>query len=45
MLIGGDGVPAIAELGLGMLSAAPRFERLLAEAVGDDVLTVYRVRG
>jgi len=45
MLIGGDGVPAIAELGLGALSAAPRFERLSAEAVGDDVLTVYRVRG
>ena len=45
MLIGGDGVPAIAELGLGMLSAAPRFERLSAESVGEDMMTVYRVRG
>ena len=44
MLIGGDGVPAIAELGLGVLSAAPSFERLSADTVGDDVLTVYRVR-
>jgi diaminohydroxyphosphoribosylaminopyrimidine deaminase/5-amino-6-(5-phosphoribosylamino)uracil reductase len=44
MLIGGDGVPAIAELGLNALSAAPSFERLSAETVGDDMLTVYRVR-
>ena len=44
MLIGGDGVPAIAELGLEMLSAAPSFERLSTATVGDDVLTVLRVR-
>ncbi len=44
MLIGGDGTPAIAEFGLEMLSDAPSFERLSMETVGDDVLTVFRVR-
>jgi diaminohydroxyphosphoribosylaminopyrimidine deaminase/5-amino-6-(5-phosphoribosylamino)uracil reductase len=44
MLIGGDGIPAIAELGIEMLWEAPNFERLSTETVGDDVLTVFRVR-
>jgi diaminohydroxyphosphoribosylaminopyrimidine deaminase/5-amino-6-(5-phosphoribosylamino)uracil reductase len=44
MLIGGDGIPAIAEIGLDVLSEAPSFERLSTETVGDDVLTVFRVR-
>jgi riboflavin biosynthesis pyrimidine reductase len=44
MLIGGDGVPAIAELGLEVLTEAPGFERIATETVGDDVLTVFRVR-
>jgi diaminohydroxyphosphoribosylaminopyrimidine deaminase/5-amino-6-(5-phosphoribosylamino)uracil reductase len=44
MLIGGDGMPAIAEFGLQMLSNALSFERLSTETVGDDVLTVFRVR-
>jgi diaminohydroxyphosphoribosylaminopyrimidine deaminase/5-amino-6-(5-phosphoribosylamino)uracil reductase len=44
MLIGGDGIPAIAEFGLDMLSEAPSFERLSTETVGDDVLTVFRAR-
>ena len=44
MLIGGDGVPAIAEIGLEALSEAPSFMRLSTETVGDDVLTVFRVR-
>ena len=44
MLIGGDGTPAIAEFGLEALSKAPSFERLSAETVGDDLLTVFRVR-
>jgi diaminohydroxyphosphoribosylaminopyrimidine deaminase/5-amino-6-(5-phosphoribosylamino)uracil reductase len=44
MLIGGDGIPAIAEFGLEALSQAPGFERLSTETVGDDVLTVFRVR-
>jgi diaminohydroxyphosphoribosylaminopyrimidine deaminase/5-amino-6-(5-phosphoribosylamino)uracil reductase len=44
MLIGGEGIPAIAELGLEVLSKAPNFTRLSTETVGDDVLTVFRVR-
>jgi diaminohydroxyphosphoribosylaminopyrimidine deaminase/5-amino-6-(5-phosphoribosylamino)uracil reductase len=44
LLIGNDGFPAMAGLGLEALAAAPRFERLSAEIVGDDVLTVFRVR-
>jgi diaminohydroxyphosphoribosylaminopyrimidine deaminase/5-amino-6-(5-phosphoribosylamino)uracil reductase len=43
MLIGGDGIPAIAGFGLDALSKAPSFERLSAETVGDDILTVFRV--
>ena len=44
MLIGGDGIPAIAEVGLEVLSKAPSFTRLSTETVGDDVLPVFRVR-
>ncbi len=44
MLIGGGGIPAIAEFGLDALSEAPSFERLSTETVGDDVLTVFRAR-
>jgi len=44
MLIGGDGMPAIAEFGLEALSEAPSFKRLSTETVGDDVLTAFRVR-
>jgi diaminohydroxyphosphoribosylaminopyrimidine deaminase/5-amino-6-(5-phosphoribosylamino)uracil reductase len=42
LLIGNDGVPAIADLGLEVLTDAPRFERLSTEIVGDDVLTMFR---
>jgi diaminohydroxyphosphoribosylaminopyrimidine deaminase/5-amino-6-(5-phosphoribosylamino)uracil reductase len=45
LLIGGDGIPAIAALGLEALAEAPRFERLSIEAVGDDVLTTFRTAG
>ena len=44
VLIGGDGIPAIAEFGLEVLAEAPSFARLSTETVGDDVLTVFRVR-
>jgi diaminohydroxyphosphoribosylaminopyrimidine deaminase / 5-amino-6-(5-phosphoribosylamino)uracil reductase len=43
-LIGGDGIPAIAALGLDALAAAPGFERVSIEAVGNDVLATFRVR-
>jgi len=44
LAIGGDGIPAIAELDLGILADAPAFERLSTEPIGDDVLTTFRAR-
>jgi diaminohydroxyphosphoribosylaminopyrimidine deaminase / 5-amino-6-(5-phosphoribosylamino)uracil reductase len=44
LLIGGDGIPAIAGFDLEALAEAPGFERLSMRAVGDDVLTTFRVR-
>ncbi len=37
-LLGGDGLPAVAPLGIGRLAEAPRFRRLSVETVGEDVL-------
>ena len=42
LLIGGDGIPAIAGLGLEVMTEAPRFERLSTEKIGDDLLTIFR---
>ncbi len=42
LLIGGDGTPAIATLGLGALADARGFERMVAETVGADVMTTLR---
>jgi len=44
MLIGNDGLPAVAGFGLDVLAGAPRFERLSAEIVGLDVLTIFRAQ-
>ena len=44
VLIGGDGIPALAPLGLDRLADAPGFERLSVEPVGSDVLTTFRAR-
>jgi diaminohydroxyphosphoribosylaminopyrimidine deaminase/5-amino-6-(5-phosphoribosylamino)uracil reductase len=44
LLIGGDGTPALASLGLDRLAGAPGFERLSVEPVGSDVLTTFRAR-
>jgi len=44
LLIGGDGIPAIAGLKLEALSEAPGFERLSMETVGDDILATFRAR-
>ena len=44
LLIGGDGTPAVAALGLDRLADAPGFERLSVARVGDDMLTMFRVR-
>ncbi len=45
MLIGGDAVPAVADLNLAALADAPGFARMSTQAVGDDVLTTFRARG
>jgi diaminohydroxyphosphoribosylaminopyrimidine deaminase / 5-amino-6-(5-phosphoribosylamino)uracil reductase len=37
-IIGGDGIGAVAPLGLANLAEAPRFRRVSIETVGDDVL-------
>jgi riboflavin biosynthesis pyrimidine reductase len=42
LIIGSDGVPAIADLGLGDLATAPRFALLSRELVGGDVIDTYR---
>jgi diaminohydroxyphosphoribosylaminopyrimidine deaminase / 5-amino-6-(5-phosphoribosylamino)uracil reductase len=42
LVIGGDGTPAIAALGLGSLADAPGFARVVTEAAGEDLLTTYR---
>jgi diaminohydroxyphosphoribosylaminopyrimidine deaminase/5-amino-6-(5-phosphoribosylamino)uracil reductase len=44
LLLGGDGLPAVAELGLDALAAAPAFERISIEPVGADLLSTYRLR-
>jgi diaminohydroxyphosphoribosylaminopyrimidine deaminase/5-amino-6-(5-phosphoribosylamino)uracil reductase len=44
LLLGSDGVPAVAPLGLGALAEAPGFERLSSETVGADVMTILAAR-
>ncbi|HEV2100595.1 MAG TPA: bifunctional diaminohydroxyphosphoribosylaminopyrimidine deaminase/5-amino-6-(5-phosphoribosylamino)uracil reductase RibD [Stellaceae bacterium] len=44
LLIGGDGMPALAPLGLDKLADAPGFERISVERAGGDVLTTLRAR-
>jgi diaminohydroxyphosphoribosylaminopyrimidine deaminase/5-amino-6-(5-phosphoribosylamino)uracil reductase len=43
-VIGGDGLPAAAPLGLTRLEAMPRFLRVGAENLGDDMLESYKRR-
>jgi diaminohydroxyphosphoribosylaminopyrimidine deaminase / 5-amino-6-(5-phosphoribosylamino)uracil reductase len=45
MAIGGDGVPAVAPLGLEALSFAPRFELMTSEAADGDLIETYRRPG
>jgi diaminohydroxyphosphoribosylaminopyrimidine deaminase / 5-amino-6-(5-phosphoribosylamino)uracil reductase len=42
LVVGGDGVPAIAALDLAGLAAAPRFTLMSAEIAGGDVIETYR---
>ena len=41
-LIGGDGTPAFAELGVESIEDMPAFELLSRETIGDDTLDIYR---
>ncbi|MEM9225210.1 MAG: RibD family protein [Pseudomonadota bacterium] len=41
ILIGGDGLPAIAALGLSEMKDAPRWRTVVTERIGDDVLELY----
>jgi diaminohydroxyphosphoribosylaminopyrimidine deaminase/5-amino-6-(5-phosphoribosylamino)uracil reductase len=42
LVIGGDGIPAVAAFGLDRLADASRFQRTGVAASGDDVLETYR---
>jgi len=44
LLLGGDGIPAIGELGRGGLADMPGFERLSSETIGEDVLSTFLAR-
>jgi diaminohydroxyphosphoribosylaminopyrimidine deaminase/5-amino-6-(5-phosphoribosylamino)uracil reductase len=44
LLIGADGMSAVGELGLGALADAPRFDRIISETIGTDVVTTFRAR-
>lgn len=41
ILIGGDGLPAVAALGLSEMEDAPRWRTAVAERIGDDTLETY----
>jgi len=42
LVIGGDGIPAVAALGLDDLAAAPRLALVSSETAGGDVIDTYR---
>src|SRR5207253_7461753 len=42
LLLGGDGVPAVAALETWALADMPHFERLATETIGEDAVTVFR---
>jgi diaminohydroxyphosphoribosylaminopyrimidine deaminase / 5-amino-6-(5-phosphoribosylamino)uracil reductase len=44
LLLGGDGIPAVAALDIGGLADMPRFECVSSETVGRDQVTVFRAR-
>jgi diaminohydroxyphosphoribosylaminopyrimidine deaminase/5-amino-6-(5-phosphoribosylamino)uracil reductase len=45
LLIGADGMSAVGEFGFGALADAPRFDRIISETIGTDVVTTFRARG
>jgi diaminohydroxyphosphoribosylaminopyrimidine deaminase/5-amino-6-(5-phosphoribosylamino)uracil reductase len=45
MVIGGDGVPAVADLALRQLASAPRFQLMSSGRAGEDVVETFRRMG
>lgn len=43
-LIGGDGRPAVRDLGIELIELLPRFRRMSVRQIGEDVLETYRPR-
>jgi diaminohydroxyphosphoribosylaminopyrimidine deaminase/5-amino-6-(5-phosphoribosylamino)uracil reductase len=43
LIMGGDGIPAAFAFGVDSPAEAPRFTRIAAEPVGEDMLETYRV--
>jgi diaminohydroxyphosphoribosylaminopyrimidine deaminase / 5-amino-6-(5-phosphoribosylamino)uracil reductase len=43
LLLGSDGIPAVAALGFDALAAAPRFEHLATEIAGADAISIFRL--
>jgi diaminohydroxyphosphoribosylaminopyrimidine deaminase/5-amino-6-(5-phosphoribosylamino)uracil reductase len=44
-MLGGDGLAAVGDLGLGAVDGAPKFRRIETIAIGDDVIETYAVAG
>ena len=44
LLLGSGGIPAVGRLDGDVLAAMPHFERVATEVVGEDVMTLFRVR-
>ena len=44
-MLGGDGLAAVGDLGLGAVDGAPKFRRIETITVGDDVIETYAVAG
>ncbi|PIW27569.1 MAG: riboflavin biosynthesis protein RibD [Rhodospirillales bacterium CG15_BIG_FIL_POST_REV_8_21_14_020_66_15] len=44
VVVGGDGVPAVAPLSVATMNDALRFERLTMELIGEDILEILAVR-
>ncbi|MBV8737645.1 MAG: bifunctional diaminohydroxyphosphoribosylaminopyrimidine deaminase/5-amino-6-(5-phosphoribosylamino)uracil reductase RibD [Alphaproteobacteria bacterium] len=42
LVIGADGIPAIAAFGLRALADAPRFEQIASETLGEDIVSTFR---
>ncbi|MAO56870.1 MAG: hypothetical protein CMM61_14415, partial [Rhodospirillaceae bacterium] len=44
VVVGADGIPAVAPLSVATMNDALRFDRLSMEQIGDDILEVLAIR-